>query len=126
MPADPNRRIEAWKAKYNIQRVKETLDDRKEQMLVNVQSQFVMLCSMEEQVREVLNLSDVPTILYVPYLDFARQMYRLSMHRSISGSSLAKETKVLVDKWEGRKLERAVLKRVALQVFNVTLPEDAH
>jgi len=126
MPADPSRRIEAWKAKYNIQRVKETLDDRKEQMLVNVQSQFVPLCLMEEQVREVLNLSDVPTILYVPYLDFARQMYRLSMHRSISGSSLAKETKVLVDKWEGRKLERAVLKRVALQVFNVTLPEDAH
>ena len=126
MPADPKRRIDAWKAKYNIQRVKETLDDRKEQMLVNVQSQFAMLCSMEEQVREQLNESDVPTILYVPYLDFARQMYRLSMHRSIKGSSLAKETKVLVDKWEGRKLERVVLKRLALQVFNVTLPEDAH
>jgi len=124
MPADPNRRIEAWKAKYNIQRVKETLDDRREQMYVQVQASFALLCSMEEQVREVLNLSNVPTVLYVPYLDFGRQMYKLIMRRSISGSSLAREAGVLVDKWHGRGLEREALKTIAKQVFNVTVPED--
>ena len=124
MPADPKRRVDAWKAKYNIQRVKETLDDRKEQMYVHVQASFAMLCAMEEKVREVLNLSNVPTILYVPYLNFGRQMYKLEMNRLIAGASLARETKVLVDKWHGRGLNRDVLKTIAKETFNVDVPED--
>jgi hypothetical protein len=124
MPADPNRRIEAWKAKYNTQRVKETLDDRKEQMIVQVHAAFADLCAMEEKTREVLNLSNVATILYVPYLDFARQLFKLSRKRNIAGASLAREAKVLVDKWHGRGLDRAILKTICVGVFSVTVPED--
>jgi len=37
------------------------------------------------------------------YLDFARQLFRLSHGRTISGPTLAKEAQVLLEKWQNRR-----------------------
>ncbi len=124
MARDADKRIRAWQVKFNTRRVKETLDDLREQMFVHVQAAFADLCSMEERVRQVLNQSDVPTILYVAYLDYARQLYKLSRQKNISGGSFARESQVLLEKWQGRSLDPEVLARVRHDVFDVPPDEE--
>ena len=48
-------------------------------------------------------------MLYVPYLNFGRQLYKLSAGRSIAGDSLALEAQVLLNKWAARGLNPDVL-----------------
>jgi hypothetical protein len=76
---------------------------------------------MEEEVRVVLYESSVPTILFVPYLDFGRQLYRLVRKQNLAGPSLALEAGLLRDKWHGRGLDRDILNAIAFKVFNVGL-----
>ncbi len=121
MAKDADKRIKTWEAKFNTQRVKETLDDLRGQMLIRVHGAFAALCSMEEQVRQVLNSAAVPTILYVAYLDYARQLYKLSMQKNISGDSFAREAQVLLEKWQGRSLDPEILAKILHDVFNVAL-----
>ncbi len=87
MARDSESRTAAWQAKFNVGRVAETLYEREAVMRERVRVAFDGLCRMEEEVRVVLNESRVPTILFVPYLDFGRQLYRLTRKRNVSGSS---------------------------------------
>jgi len=56
------------------------------------------------------------------YLDFARQLFRLSHGRSISGPTLAREAQVLLEKWASRGLDPDVLATVRTEVFNIGEP----
>ncbi len=78
---------------------------------------------MESEVKTVLNEMGVHTALYVPYLNFARQIGKLSRQKEISGHSLAMEAKVLLDKWAARGLNREILSAIRFEVFNIGEPE---
>ena len=121
MARDSESRVAAWQAKFNVGRVAETLYDRRQAMLERVRVAFEGLCRMEEEVRTVLNESAVPTILFVPYLDFGRQLYRLTRKQNVSGQSLQLEAGLLRDKWQARGLDRDILNAIAYKVFNVKL-----
>jgi hypothetical protein len=82
----------------------------------------IELCAMEEQTRQVLNAAGIHSPFYVPYLDFARQLWRLSRKRGISGDSFALSAQVLLDKWAARGCNAAVLARIRTEVFNVAAP----
>ncbi len=56
------------------------------------------------------------------YLDFARQLFRLSHGRTISGATLAKEAQVLLEKWQNRGLRPEVLAAIRTNVFSVPAP----
>ena len=56
------------------------------------------------------------------YLDFARQLFRLSHGRSISGPTLAREAQVLLEKWAARGLRADVLAAIRYEVFSVPPP----
>jgi hypothetical protein len=64
----------------------------------------------------------VPTILYPFYLNFAREIYSRRMR--FSGSSLAREVEVLLEKWVARTLDRQVLERIRDETFAVPEPEE--
>jgi hypothetical protein len=122
MRRDADHRIAAWEAKFNTQRVKEILDVRREQMSMRVQASFEALCSMETQVKKVLDMSNVPSILYVPYLDYARELYHRKRKMEASGDSMVREAQVLLEKWQARTLDPVVLARIRTQVFDVAAP----
>jgi hypothetical protein len=63
----------------------------------------------------------VPTILYVYYLDFGRELWKLT--NRISGESAKAEATILRDKWAARGLAPEVLNKVSYDVFGVGLPE---
>jgi hypothetical protein len=66
--SDPVKRAERWKAKYNVERVKDTLNDIREDMGKRYEAAIAEVCIMEGKVKETLNTCGVSTSLYVPYL----------------------------------------------------------
>ena len=119
---DPAKRAARWKAKYNTERIKGTLDDLKEDMAARYEAAVADLVAMELKVKEVLNQCGVSTAMYVPYLNFGRQLYKLSRQQHISGESYAMAAKVLLDKWHARGCDADVLAKVRSKVFDVGEP----
>ncbi len=119
---DPKKRADRWKAKYNIKRVGETLGDLREDMAARYEAAIAQVYVMEAKVREVINAAGVSTSQYVPYLNFGRQLYKLSRQQNISGESFAMAAQVLLDKWAARGCDPKVLARVRKEVFDVDAP----
>jgi hypothetical protein len=82
----------------------------------------VALTTMETETKQVLSASGIDTMYIVFYLDFARQLFRLSRSRTISGPTLAREAQVLLTKWQDRGLRPDVLAAIRTDVFNVPAP----
>jgi len=118
---DPAKRIANWNAKYNTERIKGTLDDKRPGMLASVTAVFPMITAMELQVKQVCDGAGVPTIQYPFYLNFGREIWALS-RKEVSGQSLALEVAILITKWTARGLTQAVLQAIRTDVFNVSAP----
>jgi hypothetical protein len=120
--SDQNQRLMNWQIKTDTGRMKETLDTLRPNMLKHYEAAVASLCEMETKARQTLNTAGVHTIMYVPYLNYARQLYKLSRQQSISGESFALGAQVLLDKWANRGLDSAVLARIRSEVFDVVSP----
>jgi len=118
---DPTKRIANWNVKYNTERIKATLDEKRPAMLANVTAVFPLITAMELQVKQVCDGAGVPTIQYPFYLCFGREIWALT-RKEISGESLALEAATLVAKWVARGLTQSVLQAVRTDVFNVAAP----
>jgi hypothetical protein len=121
---DPKKRADRWKAKYNLKRVGETLGDLREDMAARYEAAISQVCVMEAKVREVINACGVSTSQYVPYLNFGRQLYKLSRQQNISGESFAMAAQVLLDKWAARGCDPKILAKVRKDVFDVEAPKS--
>jgi hypothetical protein len=121
MATDPTARINNWNEKYNLDRVSAILTEKRPTMLQNMSAVIPLLTAMESQVKQVCDLAGVPTIMYPFYLDFGREMWKLS-RSEFSGESLALEAATLVAKWVARGLTQAVLQNIRTGVFNVAAP----
>ena len=119
---DPNQRLMNWQIKTDTGRMKETLDTLRPDMLKRFEAAVVSLCEMETKARQTLNAAGVPTIMYVPYLNYALQLYKLSRQQRISGESFALSAQVLLDKWSARGLNPNVLAAIRTQVFDASAP----
>ncbi len=120
--SDSNQRLIAWQIKTDTGRVKETLDTLRPNMLKHYEAAVAGLCEMETKARQTLNAAGVHTIMYVPYLNYARQLYKLSRQQGISGESFAMGAQVLLDKWAARGLNPAVLAAIRTDVFDAAAP----
>ncbi len=120
--SDPNQRLMAWQIKTDTGRMKETLDDLRPDMLKHYEAAVASLCEMETKARQTLNAAGVHTIMYVPYLNYARQLYKLSRQQGISGESFALGAQVLLDKWAARGLNPTVLAAIRTEVFDAAPP----
>lgn len=122
MAADANSRISRWNRKFDTGRTKKTLDELRQQMLERYAAAVVSLCEMETAVKTVLNQNGVQTVLYVPYLDFGRELFRLSRQQGISGDAFARAAEILIAKWAARGLDPAVLAQIRTGVFDIGAP----
>ena len=119
---DPKQRLMNWQIKTETGKVKQILDDRRPDMLKRYEAAIASLCEMETKARQTLNAAGVHTIFYVAYLNYARQLYKLSRQQGISGESFALGAEVLLQKWANRGLDSAVLARIRAEVFDVVAP----
>lgn len=119
---DPNQRLMNWTIKTETGKVKAILDDLRPDMLKRYEAAVASLCEMETKARQTLNAAGVHTIFYVAYLSYARQLYKLSRQKGISGESFALSAEVLLQKWASRGLDAAVLARIRTEVFDTGTP----
>ena len=87
--SEPNQRLIAWQVKTDIGRVRETLDSLRPDMLRHYEAAVAGLCETETKARRTLNAAGMHTIMRVPYLSHARQLYELSRQQGISDESFA-------------------------------------
>ena len=120
--SDVTRRLSRWKAKYSPEIAAQTTARIYADMTARYEASMVALYSMELDTKQVVNASGIDTMFIVFYLDFARQIFRLSHGRTISGPTLAKEAQVLLEKWQNRGLEPDILAAIRTDVFNVPAP----
>jgi hypothetical protein len=121
MPTNPAQRIANWNAMFKTDRVKAVLDDKRDQMYMNVQAVVPLLAAMELQVKQVLDGLGVSVAQYAMYLAFGRELWSMT-RKEISGESAAMEADVLLQKWVARGLTQAVLEAIRTQVFNIVAP----
>ena len=117
MSYDPLRRTERYRLKADPERVFELLKALKGDMQRRQEYEQVQLIATEIKARAVLNECGVPTIMYVHYLNFAREMH--SRQKRFAGASLAREARVLINKWVDRTLERDALEKIRYAVYSV-------
>jgi hypothetical protein len=122
MAIDANKRVLNWNAKFNTERTKQALDVMRPEMAQRYRAAVVALCEMESNVKILLNMYGVQTVLYVSYLNFGRQLYKLSRKRNISGNAFALAAQVLIGKWSSRGLDPEVLATIRTQVFDIGAP----
>jgi len=120
--SDVTRRLSRWKAKFSPEMAAQTTSRIYADMSERYQASMVALCTMETETKQVLSSSGIDTMFIVFYLDFARQLFKLSHGRTISGPTLAKEAQVLLEKWQNRGLRPDVLAAIRFEVFNVPAP----
>jgi acyl-CoA reductase-like NAD-dependent aldehyde dehydrogenase len=120
--SDVTRRVSRWKAKFSPDIAAQTTSRIFADMTERYEAAMVALSSMETETKQVLDASGIDTMYIVFYLDFARQLFRLSHGRTISGPTLAKEAQVLLEKWQNRGLRPDVLAAIRTDVFSVPAP----
>ena len=120
--SDVTRRIERWQKKYSPAQAKATLDLLHEGMRQRYEAATVEMAAMETKVKEVLNQQGVHTTNYVPYLSYARQLWKLGRQQHITGESFAMASEVLLQKWAARSQDPDVLAAIRSQVFNSPPP----
>jgi hypothetical protein len=117
--SDKMKRFTSWSVKYNTERIKATLDAMRPDMQARYQAAMAAMLAIDTKVKQTLNVHAVSTILYVPYLSFGRQIWKLSRQQDISGESLQLAARVMRDKWKARGLDEDVLLAVQTGVFSV-------
>ena len=120
--SDVTRRISRWKAKFSPEIAAQTTARIFDDMTARYEASMVALNAMEIDTKQVLSASGIDTMFIVFYLDYARQLFRLSHGRTISGPTLAKEAQVLLEKWQNRGLRPDVLAALRTNVFSVPAP----
>ena len=120
--SDVTRRLSRWKAKYSPETAAQTTARIFADMTERYGASVVALTTIETETKQVLSASGIDTMYIVFYLDFARQLFRLSRGRTISGPTLAKEAQVLLEKWQNRGLRPDVLAAIRYDVFSIPAP----
>jgi len=119
--SDVTRRIERWQKKYSPAQAKATLDLLQEGMRLRFEAATAEMAAMETKVKEVLNTQGVHTTNYVPYLSYARQLWKLG-RQQITGESFDMASEVLLQKLAGSGQDPDVLAAIRTQVFNSPPP----
>jgi hypothetical protein len=119
---DIGRRVHRWRKKFTPEKVQATIADIYDDMAARYEEAMSAVCIMEENVKQTLDARGVHTSFYVPYLDFARQIFKLSRQQATSGESMAMAAKVLLDKWAARGADASILAAIRSEVFNVSEP----
>jgi len=120
--SDVTKRIERWQKKYSPAQTKATLDLLQEGMRQSYEAATVAMAAMELKTKEVLNQQGVHTTNYVPYLSYARQLWKLTRQQNISGESFKMASQVLLEKWAARGQDPDVLAAIRHDVFAAEAP----
>lgn len=113
-----NERIARYLLKLQPDRVKADLEAQRDHMAAAQSAAINELATIEDRVKGLLAEEDVPTVQYVWYHDFGREVYSLKAQFQ-GGKGLKREVDLLVYVWSERGASEDVLNRIALDLFGI-------
>jgi len=120
MVRDPIRRIAKYSAKIDSTVVSERYKAVKPLMTEQVSNLYGQLVEVEAKVKAVLEGVSGMKVIEIPaYLSYSREVWRAL--RTHAGNVGVAEAQAIKDKWKGRGLTDATLKKIATDVFGITL-----
>jgi len=114
------RRIEKWDMKLAGDVLSERVANLKPMMKSQIEAEFPALVEVENEVKVILGDVGISSSLNPPYLNFARETYRLS--KRFCGRQLLKEVDAVMAKWITRGFDQDILERIRNTVFTLTAP----
>ena len=120
--ADPVRSAARYKARYKGGRAK-TSNELRDEVAKRYEVGMTELTAMEGKVKEVIHAFGISGSQYVPYLNFGRQLYKLSRQERVSDENFAMAAQVLLDKWAARGCDPKILAKIRKDVFDVVEPK---
>ena len=103
-------RIEKWDKNYNAESVGHLQMRLKPMMKEQLLVEFKALEQLENAVKKIMGESGLPTWHNIPYLNFARQIYRLNKH--YSGNMLKHEIALLMQLSRQKQLKYRLLRKI--------------
>jgi hypothetical protein len=103
-------RIKKYQGKVVGDVVKARFDALKDSMAEQQEVRFSDLVNLEQTVKGIVEPQGIPTILIPHYLNFGRELYRLTSR--FSGTTLNNEALLVFQKWKARGLTVEILKSI--------------
>ena len=114
------RRLQKWDIKLAGDVLSEQVANLKPMMKSQIEVEFPALVEVENEVKVILGDVGISSSLNPPYLNFARETYRLS--KKLLGKQLLREVDAMMAKWITRGFDRDILERIRNTVFTLTAP----
>ncbi len=115
------RRIQKWDTKLSGDVLSEKVANLKPMMKSQIEVEFPALVSVENEVKIILGEIGLSSSLNPIYLNFAREVYRLS--KRLHSKQLLLEVNASIAKWTTRGFDRDILERIRNTVFTLTTPQ---
>jgi hypothetical protein len=104
-------RQKKYVAKIDPDVVRSRFVAQKDSMAEQTTAKFTDLASMEGSVKAILEPLGINTIQFPFYLNYGRELYKLTSN--FSGATLSQEAQIKFNKWKARGLTNTVLKSIA-------------
>jgi len=111
MVRDSEKRRRKFEAKVDPDTLKRQTAALKPMMVEGQAQYFSEIAIIETEVKSLVEAEGVTTLQVKDYLNYAREMYRLSKH--FTGLSLRVEAQLKVNKWSDRGLDGGLLVKIA-------------
>lgn len=112
------RRIQKWDKKLSGDVLSERVATLKPLMFSQIEAEFPTLVEVETKVKTVLGDAGIPTWQNPAYLNFGRELYKLT--KRFSGKQLLKMAEAAMVKWVYLDLAQPILERIRDTIFALT------
>ena len=121
MPVRPTlRRMKKLDANFDPDSIRQSLTKQRDSILEQQAVKQAELEKVENLTKLLISENGVSAALYVSYINFARQIWRIS--NTYPSETLKIEADIMLYKWTRRGLDENILKRIRNQIFTLEAP----
>jgi len=114
------RRIQKWDKKLAGDVLSKRVGEMKPMMFSQIEAEFPTIVQVETKVKTVLGEAGIPTWQNPPYLNYSREVYKLT--KRFSANQLRKMVDAAMVKWVFLDLEQPILEEIRNTIFTLTAP----
>jgi len=114
------RRMKKLEANYDPDSIRQSLEKQRDGILEQQAVKQAELEKVENLTKLIISEQGVTSALFVSYLNFARQIWKIQ--NTFSSETLKIEADIMLYKWTRRGLNEDILKRIRNQIFTLEAP----
>jgi hypothetical protein len=121
MPVRPTlRRMKKLDANFDPDSIRQSLTKQRDSIMEQQAVKQAELEKVENLTKLLISENGVSAALYVSYINFARQIWKIQ--NTYSSETLKIEADIMLYKWTRRGLNEDILKRIRNEIFTLEAP----